>query len=215
MKTLTILAIGGLMLAPLAAQAQQAAPAAPAATAKPTAGAKIYDTAGLEVGTVQSVTADAAVVSTGTNTVALPLTSIGTGPKGLAIAMSKADLDAAASKAKADAAGALTAKLVAGTTVKSVDNTTVVGTIKAADPQYVTLTTAKGDVKLPATGFAAGPDGGIIIGMTAAQFDTAVTGAAAAATPAADTAAPTPTKAATTKPAATTPSQTGAAPKPR
>ena len=46
------------------------------------------------------------------------------------------------------------------------------------DAQYVTLTTAKGgEAKLPLDGFSTGPKG-LIIGMTADQFNAAI-GAAA------------------------------------
>jgi hypothetical protein len=54
-----------------------------------------------------------------------------------------------------------------------------VGTIKAMDSQYVTLATAKGEVKLPAAGVGPGLKGPVI-GLTAAQLDAAVTQAQAA-----------------------------------
>ena len=52
------------------------------------------------------------------------------------------------------------------------------GTIKAADAQFVTLTTAKGDVKLPIAGFSADASGKIVAGITADQLAAATTGAA-------------------------------------
>jgi hypothetical protein len=162
--------------APATAPAQQpaaaATPTAPAA-ATPTVGAKVYDTAGAEVGTIASVTPTTGAINTGTNTVAIPLTSFGTGAKGLTIAMTRAQLDAAAAQATG---GDLKAKLVAGTQVSGAAGS-VLGTIKAADPQFVTVTTTKGaDVKLPVSGFAAGPNG-VVIGMTAEQLDAAIAGA--------------------------------------
>lgn len=60
---------------------------------------------------------------------------------------------------------------------------TPVGTIKAMDAQFVTLTTEKGEVKLPVTGVGPGLKGPVI-GLTAEQLDAAVTQAQAAATPA-------------------------------
>ncbi len=179
MSRATALTIAALALAPASLQAQQAAPATvTASTAAPTVGASIYDSAGVEIGKIESVASGAAVVASPTGKFSLPVASIGQGPKGLAIAMTKADLDAAAVQAKAAAATALQSKLVAGTTVGSVDGAATLGTIKAADAQFVTLTTAKGDVKLPVAGFAAGPTGNVILGMTAAQFSAAVGGAA-------------------------------------
>ncbi len=55
-----------------------------------------------------------------------------------------------------------------------------VGTIKALDAQYATIATAKGDVKLPATGVGPGANGAAV-GLTASQIDTAVAQAAPAA----------------------------------
>ena len=178
-----ILTIAAIALAPAALHAQQAAPttAAPAATVTPTVGASVFDSAGVEIGKVESVANGAVVVGSPTGKLSLPANSIGQGTKGLAIAMTKADLDAAAAQAKTAASGELASKLVAGTPVGSVDGTATLGTIKSADAQFVTLTTAKGDVKLPVAGFAAGPTGNVIMGMTAAQFDAAIGGAAAAA----------------------------------
>lgn len=192
MNRLSIMTAGIAMLLPASVYAQTTAPAAgsPASTttapaaATPTVGASVYDSAGVEIGKIESVSNGAAVVASPTGKFSLPTTSIGQGAKGLSIAMTKADLDAAAQQAKAAASGALASKLVAGTPVGSVDGSATLGTIKSADAQFVTLTTAKGDVKLPVAGFAAGPTGNVILGMTAAQFNAAV-GGAAAATPAA------------------------------
>lgn len=182
MKSITTGAIAALLLTPVAAFAQTA-PAAPAAgapaAATPTPGAAIYDSAGVQIGTIESVTPQGAVVATGSAKVTLPLTAIGTGTKGLSIAMTKAQVDAAAAQAQAQAASAVKAQLVPGATVYGAGGTQV-GTIKAADAQFVTLTTAKGEVKLPVAGFGAGPNG-VVIGMTAAQLDAAISGAAAPA----------------------------------
>ena len=54
-----------------------------------------------------------------------------------------------------------------------------VGTIKAMDSQFVTLTTEKGDVRLPVAGVGPGLKGPVI-GLTAEQLDAAVTQAQAA-----------------------------------
>lgn len=201
MNRLSILTAGAAMMLPAAVYAQQAAPTAPApattatpATATPTVGASIYDSAGVEIGKVESVASGAVVVGSPTGKFSLPSTSIGQGAKGLSIAMTKADLDAAAQQAKAASAGALASKLVAGTPVGSVDGAATLGTVKSADAQFVTLTTAKGDVKLPVAGFAAGPSGNVILGMTAAQFNAAVGSAAPSAAPAAAGTTPTPSK---------------------
>ena len=182
MKITTLFGMTTLALAaaPLAAQTSNA----PAATAAPTAapattvaaGATIYDKDGGVVGTVDSVNAGVAVVSTGTNKVGLPLTSFGTGTKGPMIAMSKAELDAAAGQAAAQSAAALKAQLTPGTTVYGKAGSAI-GTIKDADDQYVTIAMAKGPVKLPVAAFGRG-DSGPMISMTADELDKAVSAAA-------------------------------------
>lgn len=60
------------------------------------AGVAVVDQAGAPVGKVESVTASGAVVSTGAARVQIPLDSFGKNEKGLVIAMSKTQLEAAA-----------------------------------------------------------------------------------------------------------------------
>lgn len=175
---------------PALAAAQTTAPAAPAAgqaapaaTTAPTVGATVSDQAGVAVGTVVTVAPEAVVIDTGTNKVPVPPSAIGSNAKGLYMAMTKAQLDAAAAQAKAQAAAALTT----GAAVKSSDGQQL-GTIKAADAQFVTVTTATGDVRLPANAFGTGPDG-VKIGLTAAQFTQAVSAAVPAASASGSTAA--------------------------
>ena len=78
------------------------------AAANVTVGATVSDTSGNPVGTIEAVNGDLAVLSTGANKVSLPLSSFGAGTKGPVIAMTKAEVDAAAAgaaaAAKADAA---------------------------------------------------------------------------------------------------------------
>lgn len=64
------------------------------------AGAKVYDQAGEEVGTVDSVDADGVVVSTGSARVKIPQASFVLGSKGLVIGATKAQLEAEAKKAE-------------------------------------------------------------------------------------------------------------------
>jgi hypothetical protein len=60
------------------------------------AGATVVDQTGGAVGTVESVTASGAVVSTGAARAEIPFASFGKSDKGLVIAMTKAQLEAAA-----------------------------------------------------------------------------------------------------------------------
>jgi len=162
--------------APAATPGQPATGQAPAAApASPTPGAVVYGAGGAQVGTVDSVTPQGVVINTGTARVAVPTASIGTGPNGLTVSLTREQLTAAASQAQAAGAASLTA----GTSVKSSDGVTV-GSVKAVDDQFVTLTTTKGaDVRLPKNGIANGPTGAVI-GLTGAQFEASTAGAATA-----------------------------------
>lgn len=186
MRTLA-LTIGTLMLMPAAAVAQQApaagttAQAGASATATtPTVGATIYDSAGVSLGTVASVTPQAIVLNTGTAQVPVPPASIGKTDKGFAMAMTKAQLDAAIASSQAQAQAAVKAKLVPGTAVTGLGGAAL-GTIKSADAEFVTLNTAKGEVKLPINGFSADASGKVIVGITAAQLAAATAASAAGA----------------------------------
>jgi len=63
------------------------------------AGAEIYDPKGGAVGKVESVAADGVVVSTGSVRAKIPAKSLGKSDKGLVIAMTKSEFEAAAKKA--------------------------------------------------------------------------------------------------------------------
>jgi len=151
--------------------------AAPATGAAPTAGATVYDAQGGTVGTIASVDATSAVIDTGTNKVAVQLSSIGTSPKGPTLGLTKVQLDAAATQQRNQAMTTFKTQLVPGAQVYGA-NGTALGTIKAADAQYVTVTTAKGDAKLPIAGFGPGAKG-VTIGMTAEQLNAAISGSTA------------------------------------
>lgn len=170
---------------PAGAQTQPTAPAtgaqpqagAPTAAATPTVGATVYDSAGAAVGTIDQVTPQAVVVNVDSAKVSLPPTSIGSGPQGLRIAITRAEVVAAAQQAQAGAQQQVQSRLTPGTTVRGTGGA-VVGTVKSADAQNVTLTTPRGDVQLPVSGFGMGPSGPVI-GMTSAQLDAAMTQAGA------------------------------------
>lgn len=156
-------------------------------------GATIYDTAGGVVGTVESVAGGSAVVSTGTTKVNLPLSSFGTGERGPTLALTRAQLEAEASQAAAASTQQLDTLLVAGGPVYGRNATAQLGTVKAQDPQFVTVTATSGaDVRLPRSGFGVAQNR-LIIGMTAEQFQAAVGSATAgaSATGAATSTAPT------------------------
>jgi len=141
------------------------------------AGATVSDTSGGQVGTIESVNGDLAVVSTGTNKVSLPVSAFGQGEKGPIIAMTKAQLDAAASGAKASAEADLKAQLTQGASVYGPDGA-VAATVDTVDAQFATLTVGDQKVKLPLDSFSKGAQGAVI-GMTGAELKAAASGAAA------------------------------------
>ena len=178
MKFLASAAIGAFLLIPATAGAQTAAPAGEQAQAgaqvtTPTVGATVYDSTGAVLGTVDQVTPQAVVINVGGTKVGLPPTSVGAGPNGLRVATTRADIEAQAKQAQAGQQAQLVSQLTAGTSVRGAGGATV-GTVKAADAQYVTLTTPRGDVKLPIAAFSMGPNGPAIT-LTAPQLDAAIT----------------------------------------
>jgi hypothetical protein len=64
------------------------------------AGAEVYDPKGGEVGKIESVATDGVVVSTGTVRAKIPASSLGHGDKGLVIALTKSEFEAAAKKGR-------------------------------------------------------------------------------------------------------------------
>ncbi|GGE76641.1 hypothetical protein [Sphingomonas prati] len=187
----SILIFAGLATLATGAQAQTtAAPAAgstttataPAGTSAATsvkAGATVTDTTGGTVGTIKSIEGDLAVLSTGTVEVRLPLTSFAAGANGPVIALTKSQVESAASSATAERQGKLSAQIKAGTTVLDASGGTV-GKIESVDGEFATVATTKNKVKLPVSSFAAGANGPVI-GMTAAELDAAAAKAAPAA----------------------------------
>ena len=137
----------------------------------------MVDATGAEVGTIDQITGDVVTVNTGTNKVGVPRGNFSVGATGVVLGNTKAQLDAAATQAAAQTQAQVKAALVAGAAVHGTGGMAL-GKVKASDDQTVTVTTDKGDVRLPLAGFAVGPSG-LVVGMTAAQFDAAVSAAKA------------------------------------
>lgn len=177
MNSKAFLIAAGSVLIASSALAQTTTPtpaAAPAAGSGVTAGATVYDAQGGVVGTVASVEGANAIVDTGNVKASLAISSFGTSPKGPTLGLTKAQLEAAAAQQGAGSAE-FKAKLVPGAVVYGSAGAEV-GTIKDADAQFVTLTTPKGDARLPISGFAPGAKG-ITIGLTAEQLGAAISNA--------------------------------------
>lgn len=186
-KTGLMLGAATVML-PSLAFAQTTAPSAgaaagstpPAATAPATppsaleTGAKVLDTSGGTVGTIESIDGDFVVLATSKSKVRLPKTSFALGPNGPVIAMTAAQIDAAvAQAAPAPQAAAAKPDVTQGAAVADMQGGAV-GTIATVDAQFATVELASGGkVRLPVTAFGAGSNGGLRIAMTAQQLSAA------------------------------------------
>lgn len=187
----TTLSIGAATIAmPAIAQETPAAPATAAAPAAPalTAGTKVFDSTGAELGTVTKVDGENVVVDLGAGKqVTLPASGFGALEKGPTIGATKADVVAAVDQAAAGAGAQLEAALQPGADVKAAGGAAVVGKVKLAEADGVVLTTPTGDVKLPRNAFFVGADG-LATSFTAEQFAAAI--AQAAPAPQTEAAAP-------------------------
>lgn len=191
-KTLITAAIAAAALAPAAVMAQAAPAAAPAASAtaavNPTTGAKVFDAAGAEVGTVEAVQGGIVTVSTGTARAGLPQNAFVMRDKGLTIGMTKAELESAVNGAKAENTAAKDAAIVADAPIKSSDGI-VLGTVSKVEGDNVTVALSGGSAaQLKKSYLGLGADGSLALGMSAADFAKA-TQSAAAGQPGADAAA--------------------------
>lgn len=175
MRIITTLLTGVALAAATVATAQVPTPAA-SVTSQLKAGATVYDTSGTEAAKIESVTADAAIVDTGTNKLAIPISSFGAGANGPVLTTTKAQLDAAAGQADAEAKAALMTKLVPGTQIRGQAGQTVIGSVKSVANELVLVTTPKGDVNVPATSFKADANG-LLLQMSAEDFNAAVAAA--------------------------------------
>lgn len=135
-----------------------------------TVGAKVSDTTGAQVGTVESATADNAVVNTGTAKASIPLTSFAQGTGGLVIGMTKADLESAVAKA------ATPTEIAVGAQVNDSKGGKV-GTVSAVAGNLVTVSTANAKAQLPKSAFAKDAQG-LVIAMTASELEAAAKAAA-------------------------------------
>jgi len=179
MKYRFALALSAMAMAPVAAHAQAAAPAQ---AAIPAVGATVNGSDGQPIGTVDSATSQAIVINTGTNKVPVPPTSVGKDAKGAwHMEMTKAQLDAAMQQAQAQSQAQTKAALVPGAEVHGTGGA-LLGTIKSTDAESVTLTTPKGDARLPLSAVGMGPNG-LVAGITVDQLNAAIGSSAPAAAP--------------------------------
>lgn len=170
-RSVLIVGVSLLATAPLAAQsassaAQTSTGAASSATPNVTAGATISDTSGAPVGTVTAVANGNATIDTGSVKVAVPVTSIAQRPNGLVMAMTKAQLEAAAQAASKPV------EIAVGNQVVGPQGNPV-GSVTETNGDLVTVQMPSGKVQLPAKSFAQKAAGTLVIGMTPEQLEAA------------------------------------------
>lgn len=166
MHILKSLSLAAASLAVPAAPVFAQAPAQPVGAA---VGMPVKDSAGGEVGTVQSVDGQFVVIRTDRHEVRLPMSSLTPHQGRLLIGMTRADLNAQVDRMLAQSAAAI----APGATVRGSGGVEV-ATVEAVEGELVTLKLMSGElVRLPKSGVAAGPDG-LVIGMTAAELKAAV-----------------------------------------
>ncbi|PZU07928.1 MAG: hypothetical protein DI605_13640 [Sphingomonas sp.] len=164
-------------LAQTAPEAAGAATAAPAPAAAPgagvVAGAKVVDTAGADVGTIESIANGNAVLSTGVAKVSVPVSSFAKGPNALVFGMTKADIES-----KVAQASSAPVEITVGALVSDPSGAKV-GTVKEVGADGITVASDTAMAKLPKASFAKG-EGGLVIAMSPAQFDAAAKAAGGA-----------------------------------
>lgn len=166
-KRRSMLALATGFLAITASQAISASPVL-------TPGMAVSDPAGGAVGTIASVSAETAIVATGTHKVALPLTSFAKNDKGAVIGLTRTELDAAAAKAAENEAATLRARIIPGVMISGSQGNAL-GTVKAIEGDLVVVASEHGDARLPIAAIGNDPKG-LMVGMTAADFEAAVKG---------------------------------------
>ncbi|MCB2079970.1 MAG: hypothetical protein KDE55_20025, partial [Novosphingobium sp.] len=158
-------------------------PAAAHAQAAPAlaAGATVYGPQGGEVGKIEKVDGDVVVVNTGTHTATLQKSAFGSNDKGIAIGFTQAQLNQAIEAADQAAQAKLTAALVAGAAVRTMDGVPL-GVIKSvAEDGTIVVQREAGPFSLKKDQFSTDNEG-VIIRLTKQQIDDALAQLATAST---------------------------------
>lgn len=130
-----------------AAQAQEAAPATSL-----TAGTKVYDESGKEIGQIVRVAGDKVAVAIDGSGLVVPKNAFLQTEKGPALKAPKEKILAVLKEAEADAA-AVDGALKPGAEVRSADGAAILGTVKAMAPQGAVLATRDGNITMPRAAF--------------------------------------------------------------
>lgn len=173
MTSRTKIIVSSLSLVVAAALAPIQPAMAQATGSQISAGAKVSDTQGGQVGTITSVDGEYVILKTDKHEVRLPSSSFTATDDGYLFGMTQAQLNAEVEKAQVDPAKLLKA----GAIVRDVSGA-LVGSIEAVEGGLATLRLQTLSVNLPVSSFAAGPQG-LVIGSSAAELEAQATAAAA------------------------------------
>ncbi|KWV95332.1 hypothetical protein [Erythrobacter sp. AP23] len=166
-------------VAPGVAIAQEAA-------ASVTAGATVYGNDGMEIGTVESIDGETAILVVDDMKAPVPAAAFGTNEKGASLNATKAQIVGMLQAAQKQAIAARDAALVVGAAAVTAKNAPL-GTVLEIDGDNVIIARGGDEmakVTLLREHFAAGPNGELMALLTNAQIDAAM----AASAPAADSA---------------------------
>ena len=145
------------------------------------AGAVVYGPEGNEVGTIEKLEGGNVVLNTGTHTATLASNAFAAGENGPVMALTKAQLNAAIEQSMTKQDAALDAQLVAGTALTSKDGVPM-GTVKSvSDAGMVTVTRGDGSPFALDKGMFMVREGGLVLLMTEAELEAALSGEAPAA----------------------------------
>lgn len=135
-------------------------------------GTQLRDRAGGIVGTVVNSTADVVVIDTGRVQIALPLSSISLLDGMPVIAIGKSEVESMVARQTEEARSAMSDTLREGTPVMD-RNGIQVGTVSAADDDFVTVASPAGQARMPIAALAP-RDGALFMALTLDEFRAAV-----------------------------------------
>lgn len=155
---------------PAASLEAPATPPPPVATTF-SVGMPVVDAQGGAVGTITVVTTDTVTVKTTKHQAQLPKASLTISEGKALLGLTQAELEASVERTLATVPSA---ELKVGATVKGSGGASI-GTIDAVEAENVTIKLSTGQrISIPRSGIIVDPDGGGVIGMTAAELEAQV-----------------------------------------
>lgn len=161
---------------------QKSALAAPATAVDLTAGASVRDVSGTSIATIEKLEADGAVVRAGDRLAKLPLHAFGKDDQGLLLGITADEFKAAIAEASIPVpqelriVDAAPADMTPGAAIRDSEGVPI-GTVDSLAEDGVVVLTGGKKVKLAVSSFAK-DDQGLLIGITASEFNAIIGGSA-------------------------------------